>query len=431
MEQIIKHFTDNDLYSYTVQYYILQTYPRAEVRYSFFDRNHTRYPKGFGELLQEQINGMKDLVITDEEIEFMKKKVYFLPEWYYNFLRGFRFNPSEVHIFQDLEGFLSIMIEGKWYSTIMWEMPILSTISELMHIVNKELVAVDMDKVYQDSYEKGIKAFTNGLVLSDMSTRRRTSFEVQKVMLQALKDSYQELGNNASGKFVGTSNVWFAKEFDLTPIGTLSHQTICFEECVSGVFECNYQVMDKWSKCFDGLVGTYLYDAFGDKVFFNNLSTRLAKTFDGLRVDSGDEKEQTEKIIAKYQSLGIDPTTKSIVYSNALTIDKAIEIHKYVNGRMKDAYGIGTHLGADASILWSEDLGTPLFKDEVKNGKTVRGDYVVTYKKLPYSNIVIKLTGMRITETREWHDCVKLSCDRGKTLGNKEKCEYLLKQIGG
>lgn len=431
MKQIVTHFTDNDLYTLTCQYYILQTYPRAEVRYSFFDRNHTKYPQGFGELLQEQLNGMKDVIITDEEIEFMKRKIYFLPDWYYNFLRGYRFNPSEVHISQDLSGYLSIMIEGKWWSTIMWEMPILSTISELMHIVNKELSAVDMEKVYQDSYEKGVKAFTNGLVLSDMSTRRRTSFEVQKTMLKALKDSYQELGDTVSGKFVGTSNVWFAKEFDLIPIGTLSHQTICFEECVSGVFECNYQVMDKWSRCFDGNVGTFLYDAFGDKVFFNNLSKRLAKTFDGLRVDSGDEKEQTEKIIEKYKSLGIDPSTKSIVFSNALTIDKAIEIHKYVNGRMKDAYGIGTHLGADASILWSEDLGTPLFEDEVKDGKTVRGNYVVTHKKLPYSNIVIKLTGMRITESREWHDCVKLSCDRGKTLGNKEKCEYLIKSING
>lgn len=430
MRQIVTKFTDQDTYTFSCQYYILQTYPRAEVRYSFFDRNHTKYPQGFGELLQEQVNGMKDVIITEEEIEFMKRKIYFLPDWYYNFLRGYRFNPSEIHISQDLSGYLSIMIEGKWWSTIMWEMPILSTISELMHIVNKELAAVDMKKVYSDSYEKGIKAFINGLVLSDMSTRRRTSFEVQKVMLKALKDSYQELGDTVSGKFVGTSNVWFAKEFDLIPIGTLSHQTICFEECVSGVFECNYQVMDKWSRCFDGNVGTFLYDAFGDKVFFNNLSKRLAKTFDGLRVDSGDEKEQTEKIISKYQSLGIDPSTKSIVFSNALTIDKAIEIHKYVNGRMKDAYGIGTHLGADASILWSEDLGTPLFEDEVKDGKTVRGNYVVTHKKLPYSNIVIKLTGMRITESREWHDCVKLSCDRGKTLGNKEKCEYLLKQIG-
>ena len=402
--QIVTHFTDNDAYTFSCQYYVLQTYPRAEVKYSFFDRNHTCYPKGFDKLLQEQVDGMRNVVITEEEIEFMKRKIDFLPEWYYNFLRGFKFNPSEVHISQDDEGHLCIIIEGKWYSTIMWEMPILSTISQLMHIINGDIEKVDRKAEYERAYEKGIKAFTNGLSLSDMGTRRRFDFSNQHVVIQGLIDAVETCKKEGTynGKFVGTSNVWFAKEFDLGVIGTLSHQVLCFEECVSGVFECNYQVMDKWSKCYDGNVGIYLYDAFGDKVFFSNLSKRLAKTFDGLRVDSGDEKEQTEKIIAKYTSLGIDPSTKAIVYSNALTIDKAIELHKWVNGRMKDSYGIGTHLCAD--VVNSE-----------------------TNEKFPYSNIVIKLIGMRITESREWHDCVKLSCDRGKTLGNKEKCEYLLK----
>ena len=407
MEQIIKHFTDQDLYSYTVQYYILHTYPRAEVRYSFFDRNHTRYPEGFGKLLQEQINGMKDVVITEEEIEFMKSKIYFLPEWYYNFLRGFRFNPSEVHIFQDLEGYLSIMIEGKWYSTIMWEMPILSTISELMHTLNGDIEKVDRGDEYRRAYHKGIKAFTNGLALSDMGTRRRFDFLNQHVVLQGLVDAVETCKREKTynGKFVGTSNVWFAKEFDLVPIGTMSHQICSFEECVSGVFECNHNVMQKWSDVYDGDLGIFLPDCFGSKVFMSNFSKKMAKMFDGIRIDSGDEREETEKMIEKYQSLGIDPSTKSIVYSNALTIDKAIELHKWVNGRMKDSVGIGTHLCADVY------------------------DHV-TQKKFPFSNIVIKLTGMRITELREWHDCVKLSNDKGKTLGNKEKCDYLIKQIG-
>ena len=88
---------------------------------------------------------------------------------------------------------------------------------------------------------------------------------------------------------------------------------------------------------------------------------------------------------------------------------------------------MGTHLCADVSYLWCETLGTLVAIDEVKDGKTIRVSYPVEVKKFPYSNIVIKLVGMRITESREWHDCVKLSCDRGKTLGNKEKCEYLLK----
>ncbi len=407
MRQIVTHFTDNDLYTFSCQYYILQTYPRSEVRYTFFDRNHTRYPKGFGQMLQEQINGMKDVVITDEEIAFMKNKVYFLPEWYFTFLRGYRFNPSEVHIFQDLEGYLSIMIEGKWYSTIMWEMPILSTISELMHEINGDLAKFDADYEWQSAYEKGKKAFANGLLLSDMGTRRRFSFDNHRIILDALVKAYDDSLNDLTcfGKFVGTSNVWFAKEFNITPIGTMSHQIISFEECVSGVFECNHNVMKKWAKVYSGDLGIFLFDCFGSTVFFNNLSKDMAKMFDGLRVDSGDEHEETEKVIAKYKSLGVDPSTKSIVYSNALTIDKAIDLHNWLGGRMKDSYGIGTHLCAD-----------------VTNKET--------NEKFPYSNIVIKLTGMRITENREWHDCVKLSCDRGKTLGNQEKCAYLLKQIG-
>ena len=403
MRQIVTHFTDNDLYTFSCQYYILQTYPRSEVRYTFFDRN----PKGFGQMLQEQINGMKDVVITDEEIAFMKSKVYFLPEWYFTFLKGYRFNPSEVHIFQDLDGYLSIMIEGKWYSTIMWEMPILSTISELMHEINGDLIKFDPDYEWQSAYKKGKKAFANGLVLSDMGTRRRFSFDNHRIILDALVKAYDDSLNELTcfGKFVGTSNVWFAKEFNITPIGTMSHQIISFEECVSGVFECNHNVMKKWAKVYSGDLGIFLFDCFGSTVFFNNLSKDMAKMFDGLRVDSGDEHEETEKVIAKYKSLGVDPSTKSIVYSNALTIDKAIDLHNWLGGRMKDSYGIGTHLCAD-----------------VTNKET--------NEKFPYSNIVVKLTGMRITENREWHDCVKLSCDRGKTLGNQEKCAYLLKQIG-
>ena len=404
IKQIVTHFTDNDLYTFTCQYYILHTYPRAEVRYAFFDRNSTRYPQGFAALLQEQVNGMKDVVITEEEIAFMKSKIYFLPDLYYNFLRGYRFNPSEVHIFQDLDGYLSIMIEGKWYSTIMWEMPILSTISELMHIINGDIEKVNRKAEYNRAYEKGVKAFTNGILLSDMGTRRRFSFQNQQDVVEALVKADDDC-KGYSGKLVGTSNVWFAKEFDLTPIGTMSHQLCSFEECVSGVFECNHQLMKKWSDVYSGDLGIFLPDCFGSKVFLSNFSKDMAKMFDGIRIDSGDEHEETEKMIEKYRSLGIDASTKSIVYSNALSIDKAIDLHKWLGGRMKDSYGIGTHLMAD---VISTD----------------------TNEKYPYSNIVIKLVGMRITESREWHDCVKLSNDKGKTLGDKTKCEYLVKQIG-
>ena len=74
MDYIINHFTDNDLYTFTCQYYILETYPRAEVEYTFFDRNRQVYPEGFADELRIQLEHMKDVVITEEEIRFMKRR---------------------------------------------------------------------------------------------------------------------------------------------------------------------------------------------------------------------------------------------------------------------------------------------------------------------------------------------------------------------
>ena len=399
MKQIINHFTDNDLYTFTCMYYVLQKYPRAETEYSFFDRNRTCYPKGFDALLREQLEHLAEVTITDEEREFMTRSFPFLPYWFINvFLRGFRFNPAELTITQDEEGHLDISVKGKWWSTIIWEMPILATISELMHILNGDTAKYDAEAEYAKSLDKGRQIWQGGLTLGDMGTRRRFSFGHQERVIDALKQSYREVYEETAGKcgkFTGTSNVYFAMKKGIPCLGTMSHQCISFEEIVSGVIECNYNVMNKWSEVYDGNVGIFLYDCFGDRVFFNNLSKRRAMTFSGLRIDSGVEEEQIDLIVAKYKQLGIDPMTKQAVFSNGLDIKRAIEIHRYCEGKIVDSYGVGTFLTCDVTGC------SPM-------------------------NIVIKLVRGRITESREWHPCVKLSCDKGKTLGDKQKCEYLV-----
>jgi nicotinate phosphoribosyltransferase len=399
MKQIINHFTDNDLYTFTCMYYVLQKYPRAETEYSFFDRNRTCYPKGFDALLREQLEHLAEVTITDEEREYMTRAFPFLPYWFINvFLRGFRFNPAELTITQDEEGHLDIRIKGKWWSTIIWEMPILATISELMHILNGDADKYDAEAEYAKSLDKGRQMWQGGLTLGDMGTRRRFSFDHQERVIDALIQSYHEVKDETDGqcgRFTGTSNVYFAMTKGIPCLGTMSHQCISFEEIVSGVIECNYNVMNKWSEVYDGNVGIFLYDCFGDRVFFNNLSKRMAMTFSGLRIDSGREEEQVDLIVQKYKQLGIDPMTKQAVFSNGLDIARAIEIHRYCEGKIMDSYGIGTFLTCDITDC------SPM-------------------------NIVVKLVRGRITESREWHPCVKLSCDKGKTLGDPQKCSYLV-----
>ena len=397
MRQIITHFTDNDLYTFTCQYYVMKTYPRAEVEYSFIDRNKRCYPVGFAQMLQEQVDMMKNVIITEEEICYMRDKCVYLPLWYFTYLRGYRFNPREVSISQDEDGHLDIKVQGKWFSTIMWEMPLLSIISELIHTLNGDLERYDATLEEQRAREKSEQIFSAGLILGDMGTRRRLSFAHHEMVVRTMQEVYAS--REWSGKFTGTSNVWLAMKNNISCLGTMSHQLISFEENVSGVFECNFNVMRKFSDVYDGDNGIYLYDCFGDKVFFGNLSKRMAMMYKGLRVDSGNEEEQVEQIIAKYRSLGIDPAGKQVVFSNGLNIDRAVKIHNYCAGRVQDSYGVGTFLTCD--VTGCEP-----------------------------SNIVIKLTKGRITESREWHDCVKLSCDKGKTLGNAEKCRFLQMQIG-
>ena len=404
MKQIVTHFTDNDLYTFTCMYYILQKYPRAETEYQFFDRNYTCYPKGFDALLREQLENLAELTITDEEREYMTRAFPFLPYWFVNvFLRGFRFNPAEITITQDDEGHLDISVKGKWWSTIIWEMPILATISELMHILNGDAAKYDAEAEYAKSLDKGRQIWQSGLTLGDMGTRRRFSFDHQERVIDALIQSYHEVKDETDGqcgRFTGTSNVYFAMTKGIPCLGTMSHQCISFEEIVSGVIECNYNVMNKWSEVYDGNVGIFLYDCFGDRVFFNNLSKRMAMTFSGLRIDSGVEEEQVDLIVQKYKQLGIDPMTKQAVFSNGLDIARAIEIHRYCEGKIMDSYGVGTFLTCDITDC------SPM-------------------------NIVVKLVRGRITESREWHPCVKLSCDKGKTLGDPQKCSYLVSVLNG
>ena len=393
MKPIITHFTDNDLYTFTCQYYILMKYPRAEVEYTFFDRNHEVFPEGFDDLLREQLDYMRDVVITQEEVEFMERRCPFLPLWYFTFLRGYRFNPREVRLVRDEQGALHVSVRGKWFSAIMWEMPILSIVSELMHMYRGDLDRYDAALEESRARAKAEQIFGGGLTLGDMGTRRRLSFDHQDMVVRVMKEVYAS--REWPGKFTGTSNVWLAMKHRTAALGTMSHQLISFEENVSGVFECNFNVMKKFSDVYDGDNGIFLYDCFGDKVFFSNLSKRMAMMYKGLRVDSGDEEEQTELIIEKYKQLGIDPATKQVCYSNGLNINRALEIHRYVNGRVQDSYGVGTFLTCD--VTGCEPM-----------------------------NIVLKLTRARITESREWHDCVKLSCNLTKTLGNKAKCDYLI-----
>lgn len=388
MKQIINYFTDDDLYKMTMCCAVIDNYPRAQVKYVFVDRNETVYPEGFADEVNRQIALLENVVITEDEVAFMKRKCYYIPDWFYRYLRGFRFNREWVKAWQDDEGHLHIEIEGYWSDTILLEVKLLAIISELYYLFTGQVETLDYETYYTKSYAKAERLLSAGCVYSDFGTRRRASFEAEDVVVRAMRDCQH--AHHYPGKFVGTSNVYLAMKYDLLPIGTMAHEFVCAIGGMYGPQMANFMAMEAWRHTFRGALGTYLYDSFGWDIFSLNFSEDFANLFKGLRVDSGDNFEQLDKIVEKYQSLGIDSHTKQVTFSNALDVERAIAIHRYAADKCQPSFGIGTHFTND-------------------------------FPGIRPMNIVIKLVAVKITESWDFYnETCKISEDKGKYTGKPE-----------
>lgn len=388
MRQIINHFTDDDLYKFTMCCAVIDNYPRAWVKYEFNDRDNTVYPKGFADLVMEQVGYLEKLTITDEEIAFMRRKCYYLPDWFYIYLRGFRFSRKWVHARQDEDGHLHIEFEGVWAEAILLEVKMLAIVSELYYIVRGEEDRFDYDAYYPKSYHKAERLLAAGCTYSDFGTRRRASFQAEDTVVRAMKDCQE--ARDWKGRFVGTSNVYLAMKYDLTPVGTMAHEFIAAIGGMYGPQMANHIAMNAWRHTFNGALGTFLYDTFGWNIFSLNFSEDFANLFKGLRVDSGDNMEQLQKICTKYRSLGIDSKSKQVIFSNALDTDRAIALQQEAKKYVQPSFGIGTHFTND-------------------------------FDGIRPMNIVIKLVAAKITESWPFYnDTCKISEDTGKHTGNPE-----------
>ncbi|MDE5688059.1 MAG: nicotinate phosphoribosyltransferase [Paramuribaculum sp.] len=397
MRQIINHFTDDDLYKLTMCCAVIDNYPRAQVRYTFTDRDNTVYPPGFAEELRRQIKMLENVVITDEEVEFMKRRCPYIPFWFYNFLRGYRYDSRWVTVRQDDEGHLSVEFEGCWSDTILLEVKVLAIISELYYEMTEQTALLDEEANRNRSAEKARRLIEAGCYFSDFGTRRRASFASQDTVVGAMSECGSQMPG--PGRFVGTSNVYFAMKYDLVPVGTMAHELMCAIAGMFGPQMANHIAMRAWATTYRGALGTFLYDTYGWNIFSLNFSEDFANMFKGLRVDSGDNREELDKIIAKYRSLGIDPATKQVVFSNALTTDTAIALQGYAKGKCVPSYGIGTHFTND-------------------------------FAGIKPRNIVIKLTAVKITESWDFYnDTCKLSEDAGKHTGNPEVVERFMRTL--
>jgi nicotinate phosphoribosyltransferase len=104
----------------------------------------------------------------------------------------------------------------------------------------------------------------------------------------------------------------------------------------------NWYALDAWVKEYGTMNGIALTDTIGTDVFLRDFKKTFATVFSGVRHDSGDPFAWGDKIIAHYKSLGIDPMTKTLMFSDGLNLKKATELNEYFKGKAQVAFGIGT-----------------------------------------------------------------------------------------
>ncbi len=388
---IIQSVLDTDLYKFTTSYAYSKLYPRAYGQFRFIDRGKTTYPQGFAEELKKELKEMSKLALTKDEASFLSRELPYLPPTYIDFVRGFRFDPEEVKVEQDAEGHLSIIAEGLLYRVTLWETPILALVSELYY---KMLGAQpDMEYTERTIISKARKLAEHGITFSMFGMRRRFSAAIEDRVTELLKE-------HAAGYLFGTSNVYYAYKHGLRVSGTHPHEWIQFHGAMFGYKMANYMAMEDWINVYDGDLGTVLTDTYTTDVFMRNFSKKHAMLFTSLRHDSGDPLQFTEKVIARYRELRVDPTIKYIIFSDGLDPERAIEIANYCKGRIGASFGIGTN-----------------FSNDVGNG--VRP-----------MNIVMKLWKCKMTEKERWNPCVKLSDVDGKHTGEPEEIELAQRTLG-
>lgn len=374
-DRVFNSILDNDFYKFTMQCAVVKLFPNTQAKYKFINRGGHKFPSGFAQALRVSVAQMAQLKLTKEEKNFLKEKCPYLNPAYIDFLEGYRYDPSEVEISQQGDD-IQVFIQGYWYRTILWEVPLLAMISELYYRLTDAPLWSD-EKIVEKTLSK-IKLYEElDVPFAEFGTRRRHSYHVHRIVMNTLTHYHR------SG-FIGSSNVHMAMLNNVKPIGTHAHEWFMFHAAEYGFKMANAISLEHWVDVYRGDLGVALSDTYTTDVFFKQFDTKFAKLFDGVRHDSGDPIVFAQKTIEHYQRHGINPLYKYIIFSDGLNPEKVASITEATKGKIGISFGIGTNL--------TNDVG------------------------LQPMNIVIKLTDV-LTSDNEWIPTVKLSDEPNKHTG--------------
>lgn len=358
LNQIMTSLLDQDLYKFNMGQVLLNQFSDADVVWAYKNRDAAtrKFTKEMVEEIREQVKAFCNLKFTKEDIKYLGTQCPWLSKAYLSFLAIYQPQFEWYHIDLTEDGQLDLTISGPQYLTTYCETPTMAIISETWF--KMALTPAEYKNAMNELYKRA-EAKIENLVnaewelgpFSDFGTRRRFSKESFEKIIEMFCNARSAFCGGSV--FVGTSNVEMARKFKVKPVGTMAHELI--QTIGQGYPErnpaySNKFVMDAWHKEFGTENGIYLTDCIGTDVFLKDFDKVQAKLFDGVRHDSGDPVEWGEKMIKHYENLGIQPKTKTLLFSDSLDFDKANMLRGVFSDRINVAFGIGTYIVADTNV---------------------------------------------------------------------------------
>lgn len=342
---IVKSLLDTDLYKINMLCVYFNRFPNKVGRFEFKCRNKdVRFTATMLKRINDELDKLCQLRFTEDEIlwlsklPWLKNKIGFL-----SFLRLFQFDRNMITATLDAGGKLKISAKGPIYMISYFETFVLSIVSEVYY--DATYPNEDCSLAISKLEDKINQILTAGkpFKFSEFGARRRFSFDWHEQVVKTLAEKVP------AQMFVGTSDMYLAKKYNLTPQGTMAHEFLCLGQALENVtVEASQRFMlQQWADEFRGNLGIALSDNLGIDKFLKDFDLYFAKLFNGVRQDSGDPIEVGNKVIDHYKKLGIDPKTKTIVFSDCLDVRKALDLNEKFADRINVAFGIGTNLVCD------------------------------------------------------------------------------------
>lgn len=362
LKPIVVSLLDTDLYKFNMDQVIFHKHTDLCGQYFFKCRNKgIVFTEEMVEEIKAQVDYLCNLRFTDEELNYLRS-IRFIKSDYVEFLRLWRPIRDYVRISRSDEGELSVKVDGPLFSAMQFEIYLLEIINEVYFRMN-----FDYEKLLKSAEKKldeKIKSLNDGTYtfkFAEFGCRRRLSREWEEVVIKRLAEET----NSCSG----TSNVYFAMKYNLTPIGTYAHEYVQMYQGIDKIplAYTNYYAMKDWYSEYEGDNGTALTDTITTDLFLMDFNRSMVNNYSGVRHDSGDPYEWGEKMIAHYKGFGVDPKTKLLLFSDSLDFDRAQALYDYFKNKTRVSFGIGTFCSNDTD----EEALNIVIKLQYVNGRPV------------------------------------------------------------